>query len=140
MKRSAAILISLGAGLLTSHHDSPPTNDPLIEFSYTDGPWTQDSSPDVLQCGYYFLIRGTITHSGAFRPGASVHLLGDTLAFAVSLYRANVFDPRDARRAAWTLRVGALDPRVYQVTVAVGERVLLRREVRMSFRQESCSG
>ncbi len=138
LKTSAAILISLGAALLTSHPGLSATNGPLIEFTYTDGPSTQDSSPDVQPCGYYLLIRGTITHSGGYRPGASVHLLGDTLAAAVSLYRASVFDPRDARQASWTLRIGALDRKAYHVTVAVGGTVLVRREVRL-IGQESCS-
>ena len=139
MKARAAVLVSLLVGLVTSHLSSPATVDPLIEFTYTDGHWAPDSTPEVQECGYYLLIRGTITHSGGFRPGASVRLVGDTVAAAVNLYRASFFDQRDARRARWTLRVGALDARTYQVSVAVGGSLPVRREAKLSFQQEGCA-
>lgn len=139
MKVTAAILVSLAVGVLHPHADSSATSDPLIEFTYTDAPWAQDSAPDVQQCGYYLLIRGTISHSGGFRPGAAVHLDGDTLAAAVDLYAASVFDPRDARQARWILRIGALGPRAFRLTVAVRGTVLVQRDAKLSFRQESCS-
>ncbi len=139
MKVCALFLLLLAVGPLPTYRNSPAATDPLIEFTYTDEPWAQDSAADVQQCGYYILIRGTIAHSGGFRPGASVRLFGDTVAAAVNLYRASFFDQRDARRARWTLRVGALDARTYQVSVAVGGSLPVRREAKLSFQQEGCA-
>jgi hypothetical protein len=110
-----------------------------LEFTYADGPRAQEAAPDVQQCGYYLLIRGTIGHSSGFRPGASVELRGDTLATTVDLYRAHDLDLRDWRLARWTLRVGALGPQVYQVTVATGGKVLAQQAAQLSFRSEGCA-
>jgi len=139
MKPNAAFLLVLVVGMLPSHRNSRVMREPLIEFTYADEPWAPDSAPVVQQCGYYALIRGTISHSGGFRPGASVRVLGDTLAAVVDLYAASAFDQRDATRARWTLRIGALDPRAYQMTVAVGGKVLVRQGLRLTFRQEGCA-
>ena len=140
MKLSILVLAAVTVAFFQSRRESPPTADPLIEFAYTDGRAVgQDSLPQLQQCGYYLLIRGTVGHSGGFRPGASVQRLGDTVAVNVSPYRAYYWDTRDWRRADWTLRVAGLEARVYHVTVAVGGVVRVREEAKLTFQRESCA-
>ena len=139
MKARIAILFSIAAGLLSPHSQPSALSAPLAEFSYADGAGARDSLPDLRQCGYYLLIRGTIGHSGGSRPGASVGLRGDTLAATVDLYRASEFDPHDWTVAGWTMRVGALGPQAYHVTVSVGGKIRLRRGAQLSSRQEGCA-
>jgi len=94
---------------------------------------------EMQQCGYYLLIRGTIGHSGGFRPGAAVTQRGDTLSAAIDLYRAYDIDPRYFETAHWILHIGALGPSAYQVNVSVGGKLVARRVMKLSLGVEGCA-
>ena len=139
MKPTLLVCAAVALAFLPFHRPTQNTDQPLIEFDYVHDYATRDSTPQIEQCGYYLLLRGTIGHSGGYRPGALVRLQGDTLAARVSLYRAYDFDPKDWVVASWTLRIGDLDSRVYHVILEANGHRVIERDAKLSFRTESCA-
>ena len=107
MRRIAFLAFSLLLGGLAGSNQPEAPSEPVIEFTFTDSSaGGADSLTTVRACDYYLLVRGRLGHSVGFRPGVSLHVLGDTLAVRVDQYRASEFTSRDWRDARWTLRIG----------------------------------
>ena len=139
VNRRYAIVLIVALATLSTHQPVVQSKQPLLDFSYADTTGSKQSGPEMQQCGYYLLIRGTIGHSGGYRPGAFVELRGDTLLTRVGVYRAFDFVTRDWRLARWTLRIGALGSRPYHVNVFIAGQLAIEREARLSAAREPCA-